>query len=310
MSLISPCASPDVSFVRETAVTHHSDCVTTSNSLERDENSCSSVSGACKRSHGHGLTTKSADGASMASCSLYFTPKCYTLKSEKQSAVNSSVNSHTQKRKKISDVPSTKLFQTESDIIDCQTLLRNSIKDPKCVIDLEAEPSSSNKRILESCSDQCLPQESDKVSSDLYVEKKLKIRCSACKCPLGSPENDFTVTCSLTSYSKIHLTSLLNNSLESAVPDRSPSTSVLMADVSLFGKNICDNRNFEGASAPRSGVWCEQDGCVFKSIYCPSCSSPKVCLGVQILATDSLKMNLLNKVCFQHRKNSISTISC
>ncbi|CAM8972259.1 unnamed protein product [Rhodiola kirilowii] len=292
--LVSPCVTAEELFAQRTVAAHHNESQTSPNSLGRDEKACSSISGT--REKFNDLFTKSGNSPSIASsCSLYFTPNNDTLKSEKESALNSSVKSHAQKRRRAMDLPSMKLFQTEeSDIVDSKTLENNNIRDPKCVVDLEAEPTSMGRISMESCSAQSVPRDRYDESSILYMEKKLQIRCLACKCHLGLPENHFTVTCSLTASSKMHLASLLNDNLVPPAPDRYPSTSVLVADVALFDEKLCNNRNFEGAST--QGVWCEQDGCVFKSIHCPSCSPTKVCLGVQIMATDSLNKNLLNKV--------------
>ncbi|GLU00022.1 hypothetical protein SLE2022_174190 [Rubroshorea leprosula] len=71
--------------------------------------------------------------------------------------------------------------------------------------------------------------------------------------------------------------------------------SVLMTDTSSV-----DPRLFNRALAEttRQGIWCKEDGCVFSNIFCPFCSCPKNCLGVQVLATDAATVQLLNKILF------------
>ncbi|CDY29510.1 BnaA06g14600D [Brassica napus] len=51
-------------------------------------------------------------------------------------------------------------------------------------------------------------------------------------------------------------------------------------------------------SAKGQGVWCQQDGCVFNTIFCPFCSIPNRCLGVQVKATDSSNVHFLSKILF------------
>ncbi|KAK8353946.1 hypothetical protein V6Z12_A05G191400 [Gossypium hirsutum] len=48
------------------------------------------------------------------------------------------------------------------------------------------------------------------------------------------------------------------------------------------------------------GTWREEDGCVFKKVFCPFCSNPNNCLGVQIKAADEKNVQLLNKIMLYH----------
>ncbi|KAL1099865.1 hypothetical protein V6Z11_D05G189700 [Gossypium hirsutum] len=48
------------------------------------------------------------------------------------------------------------------------------------------------------------------------------------------------------------------------------------------------------------GTWREEDGCVFKKVFCPFCTNPNNCLGVQIKAADEKNVQLLNKVMLYH----------
>ncbi|AEE30014.1 RAD3-like DNA-binding helicase protein [Arabidopsis thaliana] len=63
---------------------------------------------------------------------------------------------------------------------------------------------------------------------------------------------------------------------------------------SMVNQRLC--RKFEGLKG--QGIWCEQDGCVFNTIYCPFCSIPNTCLGVQVMATDSSNVQFLSKILF------------
>ncbi|CDY65898.1 BnaCnng49030D [Brassica napus] len=62
----------------------------------------------------------------------------------------------------------------------------------------------------------------------------------------------------------------------------------------LVNQRLC--RSSE--SAIGQGVWCQRDGCVFNTIFCPFCSIPNRCLGVQVKATDSSNVQFLSKILF------------
>ncbi|KAK1273104.1 hypothetical protein QJS04_geneDACA009781 [Acorus gramineus] len=131
------------------------------------------------------------------------------------------------------------------------------------------------------------------VQQGLIMDKRLYICCRTCKNPLGLPENHFLVLCSLTSSSKAYLASLLKNGPAS---DCSRKVEVVISDISSV-----DERLFgvvAHGDGSQSSFWCEEDGCVYKMAYCPFCSVSLACLGLQILATDALNINLINKVIF------------
>ncbi|PNY10732.1 fanconi anemia group J protein [Trifolium pratense] len=48
-------------------------------------------------------------------------------------------------------------------------------------------------------------------------------------------------------------------------------------------------------STQEQGIWCPEDGCVFSTIFCPFCSNTNNLLGVQIMATNSSNVQLLDK---------------
>lgn len=134
-----------------------------------------------------------------------------------------------------------------------------------------------------------------RVTSGLAMDKILQIFCSVCKNPLGLPENNLCVACTLTSSSKVHLRSLRNEKLEN--PDLcSASVSVLISDILSVDQQLFERNNEVVAGGPVQGIWCKADGCVFNTIFCPFCSDSTTCLGVQVMATDALNVCLQNKV--------------
>ncbi|RVX15979.1 Fanconi anemia group J protein-like [Vitis vinifera] len=190
---------------------------------------------------------------------------------ETESPLNLSVNSHAQKRRKSMILPSVNPTQAEhSDAPDAKTPghIGNSMAT-----------RDANRRI----------------EFGFGMDKQLQIFCSLCRNPLGLPENDLYVMCSLTSSSKVHLASLLRGSLESLAVNTSTSIPVVVSDSSSVNQRLC-NKTLGGAQ--EHGVWCEEDGCVFNTIYCPFCSTPNNCLGVQIMATNASNVELLNKILF------------
>ncbi|KAL2232116.1 UNVERIFIED_CONTAM: Fanconi anemia group J protein [Sesamum indicum] len=136
-----------------------------------------------------------------------------------------------------------------------------------------------------SCSDQ------SHVPSGRNMNEKLQIFCSRCKNPLGLPENDFSVMCTVISTSKVHLMSLKKNTSETVALSTS-TVDVLVCDTSYLDQRLATTR--EGASG--QGIWCKEDGCVFNSIFCPFCFDRENCLGVQVVATDGLNVKFQNKI--------------
>ncbi|KAG2390597.1 Regulator of telomere elongation helicase 1-like protein [Vigna angularis] len=127
------------------------------------------------------------------------------------------------------------------------------------------------------------------------LDQRLLIFCSLCKSPLGRPENHLYLRCSMISSSKVHLRSLLKQRLRTCTTDTSKSIPVLITDSLFVDQRIC---NRIPKSAPEHGIWCPEDGCVFSTIFCPFCSNVSNLLGVQIMATDSSNVQLLDKILF------------
>ncbi|XP_022638315.1 Fanconi anemia group J protein homolog isoform X2 [Vigna radiata var. radiata] len=127
------------------------------------------------------------------------------------------------------------------------------------------------------------------------LDQRLLIFCSVCKSPLGRPENHLYLRCSMISSSKVHLRSLLKQRLRTCNTDTSKSIPVLITDSLFVDQRICTRIP---KSAPEHSIWCPEDGCVFSTIFCPFCSNVRNLLGVQIMATDSSNVQLLDKILF------------
>ncbi|XP_019094422.1 PREDICTED: Fanconi anemia group J protein homolog [Camelina sativa] len=126
-------------------------------------------------------------------------------------------------------------------------------------------------------------------------QRVMRISCSLCRSSLGHPENDSHPKCLLTSSSKAYLLSLLKEASGIAAQEEMPtSVSVIMTDCSLVNQRLCTNSE----SSKGQGIWCQKDGCVYNTIFCPFCSVPNTCLGVQVMATNSSNVQLMSKILF------------
>ncbi|KAM4130138.1 hypothetical protein ACJW30_01G078200 [Castanea mollissima] len=312
---------PDVSIVKETP------CSTSPGSLSKDENSCStiiedstefpdhvSVHSICLASQGKSL--------SGAQCSVVVTPEknittnTYSSMPDMESSLNLSVNSHTQKRRKSMGTPLINLIEDEqSDAPNAITpvytgLTRSSMasKDANRRIEFGFESSCAEHKSKKFSVSRLLTKD-NYVASCVppipFVEKRLQISCFFCKSPLGLPENHLYVMCLLTSSSKVHLASVLKEKLEPHHVNTPTSIQVVMTDILSVHPQLY-TRTSEGALG--QGVWCEEDGCVFNTIFCPFCSNPNSCLGVQIVATDASNVHLLNKILFYREHLEIKNL--
>ncbi|CAN4118503.1 unnamed protein product [Withania somnifera] len=215
-----------------------------------------------------------------------------------ESTVNSSVNSHVGKRIKCLDLSSivhlhAEEFDTQMtkpSMYDSSTCRSRKVKDANLVtgsrisqLDKELEKSIPRSPVLNNC-------ETSVVQSKLAMYERLQIFCSLCKNPLGLPENNFFVMCSRTSSTKTHLKSLWKGQAETSDPSRH-SIPILITNFTTVDKCFYDR-----TSDNVQGIWCKEDGCVFKTIFCPFCVNSRHCLGVQIMASDASNIQLLNKV--------------
>lgn len=251
----------------------------------------------------HSISVTNSNGVLCeGACTLAVTPErkvksgLYNL--EQESSLNLSVNSHSQKRRKPIH---TDLFvspHAESYCVHPMKSMnesRDNIQESELSFESNCTKCNCKKQELLGLSsmDKCSPFS---MPSEPFIRQKLHILCASCLNPLGLPENQFLITCSLTSLSKLYLASLLKYGTESHDRNKTPSISVLISDASSIDQCIYQRRDIEGT--PQHDIWSEEDGCVFRSICCPFCNSYKACLGVKIMATNSVNVQLLNKVIF------------
>ncbi|XP_013609912.1 PREDICTED: Fanconi anemia group J protein homolog [Brassica oleracea var. oleracea] len=163
--------------------------------------------------------------------------------------------------------------------VSSHALKRRKFISSAAVIDLEKENNHDIiTRRIEFGSD-----------SSTETRARVQISCLLCRSPLGHPDNNGSsyLNCLVTRSSKKYLLSLLKETSRSEMPT---SVSVIVTDCSSVDQRLCTKDE---------GIWCEQDGCVFNTIFCPFCSVPNTtCLGVQIMATDSSNVHFLSKILF------------
>ncbi|KAG7597750.1 Helicase superfamily 1/2 ATP-binding domain DinG/Rad3-type, partial [Arabidopsis suecica] len=206
-----------------------------------------------------------------AESSVIVTPERYSIGDtrnstlEAESPLNMSVNSHALKRRK---------FTTSPIIIDLEEENSNAP-------DTRPEDHTSFTRRIEFG----FPEVDQRV---------MRISCSLCRSSLGHPENHSYPKCLLTSSSKTYLLSLLKETSGTGSAEMPTSVSVIMTDCSLVNQRLCISSEISKGL----GIWSEQDGCVFKTIFCPFCSVPNTCLGVQVMATDSSNVQFMSKILF------------
>ncbi|KAI9200490.1 hypothetical protein LWI28_008889 [Acer negundo] len=289
-ALSTPFSNEDL----ELSIVKETPCNTISpGSLSKDGNSSSTIFQASTQSpdqlsfHSGGVTNP-GKVTSKTRSEMVVTPEkdasgnTCCLQLERDSSLSSSVNSHTQKRRKYIGSSSVDL-----------NLMASREAHRRIEFGFEtnyAEDKSRKSNISVSIAKN--NSIASQVSSAPVMDKTLQISCSLCKSSLGLPENHLYVRCSLTSSSKVHLVSLLKERPEPTAANV-PSIPVIMTDVTSINPRVC-NRTLEGA--PGQGIWCEEDGCVYNNIFCPFCITPKNCLGAQIVASDASNFHLLNKI--------------
>ncbi|CAF1927266.1 unnamed protein product [Brassica napus] len=198
-----------------------------------------------------------------------------------ESPLNMSVNSHALKRRKFTSSPVIDLEEENSNAPSTSTR--------------PTDHTSFTRRIEFGLGSTESRSQNDNVYAFPEVNQRvMKISCSLCRSSLGHPENHSHPRCVLTSSSKTYLLSLLKETLGTGPEEMATSVSVVMTDCALVNQRLC--RSSE--SAIGQGVWCQRDGCVFNTIFCPFCSIPNRCLGVQVKATDSSNVQFLSKILF------------
>lgn len=223
--------------------------------------------------------------------------KSVTANNIPESSLNSSVNSHNQKRRKPTVVPFINLIEEENHEASCVSTPKWYTKSSVEVREATHETECSLGRISNSQSPQ-LPTSNLPGSCSLTIpllDKRLLLFCSLCKNPLGRHENHLSLTCSLISSSIVHLRFLLKKRLATYTADAEKRVPVIVTDSSFVDQRVC---NRIPKSTQEEGIWCPEDGCVFSTIFCPFCSNTNNLLGVQIMATNSSNAKLLDKILF------------
>ncbi|TKY57576.1 Fanconi anemia group J protein-like [Spatholobus suberectus] len=244
--------------------------------------------------------TNGSKNSSRAQSSITITPKKNVITNdipEMESSLSLSVNSHNHKRRKPMVTPFINLIEEENSIAPCASPLTWYTKSSVDFREITHGSEYSCERILKSNSPPLLTSNIPGSCSPTVppLDQRLQIFCLLCKSPLGRPENHLYLTCSLISSSKVHLRSLLKQRLKTYTTDTLKSIPVIITDSLFVDQRIC---NRIPKSAPEQGIWCPEDGCVFSTIFCPFCSNINNLLGVQVMATDSSNVQLLDKILF------------
>lgn len=314
-------ADPDISVVKETPCMDGIYSTCSPGSINKDEKSCSTsttIEASSFFSDQFSFQSTSLTNCSNASpkaqCSVAATPeknatfeKNATLNShismiETESSLNLSVNSHTQKRRKSMYASLVNSSPGQSGAApDFPGSIKDTITSRDSIHKIELSETNCSEHNSKSKVPHLLTSScgASSVSVGSVMDKRLEICCSLCKSPLGLPENNLHVTCSIASSSKLHLESLHKEILKSQTGNTSTGIRVLITDISSVDYRVCHEIS---DGAPAQGVWCEEDGCVFGTILCPFCryhkSSYNNFLGVQVMATNASNVHLLNKVRF------------
>ncbi|KAK3427328.1 hypothetical protein EUGRSUZ_F03572 [Eucalyptus grandis] len=299
------CEDPEVSLVKETHDIYSSFASHAGGSLSKDNTSPSS------------LIQSSIDFPdqlsphSVTHCSVVITPQreaasgTFGLNSEIETLC-SSVNSHAQKRRKFISSPlaGTVMDEYSNALNTNKTRLYSSTEmstthgDANRRIKFDSENETA-ERMCKKSSVTSSFQITDRViaagSSCPAGDKRLQISCSLCRASFGLPESNFYVPSSPTSLSKVHLAKLVKEKIGAGNVCTSMGIRVLITDISSVAQQLWDDTS-DGHQG--QATWCEEDGCVFKTIFCPFCSSPGTCLGVRVMATDASNIGLLNKILF------------
>ncbi|XP_031254651.1 Fanconi anemia group J protein homolog [Pistacia vera] len=278
---------PGLSLVKETPGMGDNITVASPGSFSKDGNSSSTIFQASTQSpdqlsfHSRTLTNlgtvpSKTQSEMVVTPEKDFSGNTSNILPERDSSL--SVNSHTQKRRKFLGSPS----------VDLNLIANRRIEFSFETTHAEHKSKKSNISAPVTINNGAASH----VSSSPIMNKRLQISCSLCRSPLGLHENHQYVWCSLTASTKVHLVSLLKEQLEPGDANV-PSVPVIITDISSVHQQLC-KRTLEGASG--KGIWCEEDGCVYNNIFCPFCSIPNNCLGVQIVACDASNIQLLNKI--------------
>ncbi|CAI9786498.1 unnamed protein product [Fraxinus pennsylvanica] len=303
-SRLSTALSPDdaeLTFVKETPGMNFGNPITTPEILPRNGYSSPTEKNAYtevpQQSSNAAAPTKTTYMA-MATPERGLTANANSIISEVESSW--SVNSHVQKRRKfmgLSSINNLQAFDTPiTQAADIVSPLGSSVTITDANHRTEEKNNSENEssKFKSSPSPKVNIFDGSQVPSGLNMNQRFQIFCSQCRNPLGLPENDLHVMCSLISSSKVHVISQWMETSETLASSTS-SVCVVVSDILSVDKRLLERTD---NSAPGQGIWCKEDGCVFNSISCPFCNDPNNCLGVQVVATDASNFEFQNKILF------------
>ncbi|GKC76254.1 hypothetical protein Tco_1127028, partial [Tanacetum coccineum] len=199
------------------------------------------------------------------SASAFNTPNKQHI-SHNKSPLCSSVNSHVHKRRKFSASETVKMEQYDSPDPKTPKEIKQFSVPQSCILDIPEASSTT-------CGD--------------VTKKELKIFCSLCRNPLGLVENNYFVSCSVTSLSMVHLATIWKG-----IATGPTSVPVVVSDISSVDRRILERTSECGIG---QGIWSKEDCCVFNTIFCTFCNNQDSCLGLHVVATDSANVQFLNK---------------
>ncbi|KMT19267.1 hypothetical protein BVRB_1g014480 isoform A [Beta vulgaris subsp. vulgaris] len=319
----NPCAANieerlEVSFVKETPTSGNYTVASPEGTMNED-NSHSTVIQIFDEfdQASHVSLTDSAQFPSKVMCAEV-TPERSGIENTKgltqkiESSANLSVNSHAHKRRMLLNSQQMNSIQKmKFDMVTVENTEDLSMTDYSVLTDNENQRTRNSEVNFSACELKPSIQFSMANEGDLFsksgslsLDQRLQIFCSLCRNPLGLPGNSSYVTCFLTSLSKIVLTSLFKGN-EQGSRQTSPSlVPVLIVDILSVDQRLYNRNNKD---IPRQGIWCQEDGCVYKSIFCPFCISPNHCLGVHIMAADASNIQLIGKVLFYYDRLDVKS---
>ncbi|XP_007018074.2 PREDICTED: Fanconi anemia group J protein isoform X1 [Theobroma cacao] len=295
---------PDLLMVKETPLVDSSISLASPGSLSKDGNSGSTIIQASTKSldqfliHPMSSTSLNEVPSSYESVTM-FTPEkdvnqnTSSLIPKIESPSNLSVCSYIHKRRESMGSPFINLVNEEGSDTPAQIPGSMSFKDNLLAnrrrIEFGFEPCSVENKQKKSN----VPQSLATHNSCPAMDKRLQISCLLCRSPLGRPENHLYLSCLLTVSSKVYLLSLIKERFICCSSNTLTTVPVIITDISSVDPRLC-NRTLEGDTG--QGIWHEDDGCVFKNVFCPFCSSRNNCLGVQIKAADENNVKWLKKI--------------
>eukprot|EP00249_Psilotum_nudum_P005577 c19029_g2_i2 orf=1126-2967(+) len=136
-------------------------------------------------------------------------------------------------------------------------------------------------------------------TNNVICTKRLAVLCGRCGCSLSASEEEMNVTYYETTLAKSYLQSLLDSNNVLAKRQPADCTRLLILESSCLGSSILNGEvDLFGSHVvnPIQGLWVEEDGCVFKPLFCPWCKDCSLCVGAHVLAADRMNIPLVGKV--------------